>query len=85
MGSGNMFCAGRTDKFCLSKHFFKTDQSIINRVMGEWWRDKYEQIVNKQKKRRKMLVFRIFRQILAKMDPQSQYLCGFPRGTVEMA
>ena len=64
--------------------FFKTDQSIINRDMGEWWRDKYEQIVNKPKKRRKTLVFGIFRQIPAKMRLRSRCFCGFPEGTVEM-
>ena len=52
--------------------------------MGEWWRDKYEQIVNKQKKMRKTLVFGIFRQIPAKMGLESRCFCGFPEGTVEM-
>ena len=36
------------------------------------------------KKERKALAIRIFRQIPAKMSPQSQCLCGFPAGTVEM-
>lgn len=32
----------------------------------------------------KMLDFRIFKQIPAKMSLQSQCLCGFSAGTVEM-
>ncbi len=31
-----------------------------------------------------MLAVRIFRQISAKMSPESQYLCGVSEGTVEM-
>ena len=45
---------------------------------------KYEQIVNSTKNGEKTLDFRIFRQIPAKMRLESQYLCGFPGGTVEM-
>ena len=37
----------------------------------------YEQIVNMPKNEQKMLDFRIFRQIPAKMSLQSQCLCGF--------
>ena len=40
--------------------------------------------MNSTKNRGKMLDFRIFRQIPAKMGLESQYLCGFPGGTVEM-
>ena len=40
--------------------------------------------INMPKNEQKNLVFRIVRQIPAKMRPGSQYLCGFPEGTVEM-
>ena len=40
--------------------------------------------MNSTKNRGKMLDFRIFRQIPAKMGLESQYLCGLPEGTVEM-
>ncbi len=45
---------------------------------------KYEQIVNSTENPSKIVVFRIFRQILAKTNPEAQCLCGFPEGTVEM-
>ena len=45
---------------------------------------KYEQIVNMPENEQKILAFRIFRQIPAKMSLQSQYLCGLWEGTVEM-
>ena len=40
--------------------------------------------INMPKNEQKNLVFRIVRQIPAKMRLGSQYLCGFPEGTVEM-
>lgn len=40
--------------------------------------------MNRPKNRGKTHVFRIFRQIHAKMGLESQYLCGFPEGTVRM-
>ena len=46
--------------------------------------EEYEKIVNMQKKGRKSFDIRMFRQIPAKMSLQSQCLCGFPAGTVEM-
>ena len=45
---------------------------------------KYEQIMNRPEKKGKTVEFRIFRQIPAKMRLESQCLCGFPEGTVEM-
>ena len=45
---------------------------------------KYEQIMNRHENEEKTAEFRIFRQIPAKMSPQSQCLCGFSAGTVEM-
>ena len=40
--------------------------------------------INMPKNEQKNLVFRIVRQIPAKMRLGSQYLCGFPEGAVEM-
>ena len=45
---------------------------------------KYEQSVNMPKNFPKTAVFRIFRQISAKMRLESQCLCGFPEVAVEM-
>ena len=45
---------------------------------------KYEQSVNMPKNFRKTAVIRIFRQIPAKSRLESQCLCGFPDGAVEM-
>ena len=45
---------------------------------------KYEQSVNMPKNFQKTAVIRIFRQIPAKMRLESQCLCGFPEGAVEM-
>ena len=51
------------------------------RLLITW---KYEQIVNMPKNVRKTVIIRIFRQIPAKIGPESQDLCGLPEGTVEM-
>ena len=48
------------------------------------YREKYEQSVNMPKNFRKSAVIRKFRQIPAKTGLESQCLCGFPEGTVEM-
>lgn len=45
---------------------------------------KYEQIMNSTKIYWKTAEIRIFWQIPAEMSLESQCLCGFPEGTVEM-
>ena len=45
---------------------------------------KYEQFMNMEENHKKPVVFRIFRQIPAKMSLGSQCVCGVAEGTVEM-
>ena len=61
---------------------------FVRRELGHAGEDeytgKYEQSVNMPKNFWKMANVRIFRQIPAKMRLESQCLCGFPEGTVEI-
>ena len=60
-------------------HAIQGDISVSPNVRG-----KYEQSMNMPKNFQKTVIIRIFRQIPAKMRLESQCLCGFPEGTVEM-
>ena len=60
-------------------HAIQGDISVSPNVWG-----KYEQSMNMPKNFQKTVIIRIFRQIPAKMRLESQCLCGFPEGTVEM-
>ena len=60
-------------------HAIQGDISVSPNVWG-----KYEQSMNMPKNFQKTVIIRIFRQIPAKMRLESQCLCGFPKGTVEM-
>ena len=60
-------------------HAIQGDISVSPNVWG-----KYEQSMNMPKNFQKTVIIRIFRQISAKMRLESQCLCGFPKGTVEM-
>ena len=63
---------------------FRGDWSIMGIWNEEIRTKKYEQNMNRPKNCRKTAVFRIVWQIPAKIRLGSQYLQGFPEGTVEM-